>query len=102
MWAAVMRRGPGRSGIATDPGLWCDVTKDPYLSCARPGIVAAAGVLAAIAEEVALAGQELETPRLSGSAEYRRLAGEPATGAGGKEGVADDLHLVCSLGRAAD
>jgi|SRR5271165_2618279 len=44
--------------IATDPGLWCDVTKDPYLSCARPGIVAASGVFAATAQEVALAGQD--------------------------------------------
>jgi S-adenosyl methyltransferase len=23
------------AGTAMDPGLWCDVTKDPYLSCAR-------------------------------------------------------------------
>ena len=42
------------------------------------GIVAAAGALAAIAHEVALAGQALETCYRGGSAEYRRLAGEPA------------------------
>jgi len=38
------------------------------------GIVAAAGALAAIAEEVALVSQDLETRCLAGSAEYRRLA----------------------------
>jgi len=27
-----------RAGDEGDPGLWCGVTKDPYLSCARPGI----------------------------------------------------------------
>ena len=42
------------------------------------GIVAAAGALAAIAHEVALAGQDLETGYRSGSAGYRRPAGEPA------------------------
>jgi hypothetical protein len=44
----------------------------------RTGIVAAAGALAAIAHEVALAGQDLETRWLSGSAENRHLPGEPA------------------------
>jgi hypothetical protein len=38
----------------------------------RTGIVAAAGALAAIAQEVAVAGQDLETGGLGGSAEYRR------------------------------
>jgi len=42
------------------------------------GIVAAAGALTAIAHEVALAGQDLETGYRSGSAGYRRPAGEPA------------------------
>jgi hypothetical protein len=41
-------------------------------------IVAAAEALGAIAHEVALAGQDLETCYRSGSAEYRRLIGEPA------------------------
>ena len=27
--------GPAEADTAMDPGLWCDVTKDPYLSCAR-------------------------------------------------------------------
>jgi len=28
--------GPrAEADTAVDPGLWCDVTKDPYLSCAR-------------------------------------------------------------------
>lgn len=49
----------------------------------RNGIVAAAGALAAIAEEVALAGQDLESRRLSGSAGYRRVADEPAHRHGG-------------------
>jgi len=37
-------RGPGSTGlgaeadIAMDPGLWCEVTKDPCLCCARLGI----------------------------------------------------------------
>jgi hypothetical protein len=44
----------------------------------RTGIAAAASALTAIAEEVALAGQDLETRWLSGSAENRRLPGEPA------------------------
>jgi hypothetical protein len=44
----------------------------------RDGIVAAAAALAAIAHEVALAGQDLETRYRGGSAEYRRPAGEPA------------------------
>jgi hypothetical protein len=50
----------------------------------RNGIVAAAGALAAIAQEVALAGQDLETGRLSGPAGYRRLASEPAKPARGQ------------------
>ncbi len=41
------------------------------------GIVAAAEALGAIAHEVALAGQDLETCYRSGSAEYRCLVGEP-------------------------
>jgi hypothetical protein len=49
------------------------------------GIVAAAGALAEIAHEVALAGQDLETCYRSGPAEYRRLAGEPANRHGGRE-----------------
>ena len=40
----------------------------------RKGIAAAAGALAAIAEEVALVSQDLETGCLSGSSEHRRLA----------------------------
>ena len=54
----------------------------------RDGIVAAAGALAAIAQEVALAGQDLETCYRGGSAEYRRLAGEPANRHGGREVMA--------------
>ena len=54
----------------------------------RNGIVAAAGALAAIAEEVALAGQDLETRYRTGSAEDRRLAGEPANRHGGRGVVA--------------
>lgn len=64
----------------------------------RDGIVAAAGALAAIAEEVALAGQDPETGCMSGPAGNRRLAGEPAGRLGGGEGVADDLHLARGLG----
>lgn len=31
------QRGLGaEADIATDPSLWCHVTKDSYLSCARP------------------------------------------------------------------
>jgi len=52
------------------------------------GIVAAAGALAAIAHEVALADHDLETCHRSGSAEYRRLAGEPATRHDGREVMA--------------
>jgi len=44
----------------------------------RNGIAAAAGALAAVAGEVALVSQDLETRCLSGSAEYGRLADEPA------------------------
>jgi hypothetical protein len=39
-----------------------------------------------MAEEVALVIQDLETRCLSGSAEYRRLAAEPAKRHGGREG----------------
>jgi len=65
------------------------------------GIAAAAGALAAIAQEVTLAGQDLETGWLSGSAENRRLASEPAQQGGRREGVADDLHLARGLGRGS-
>jgi hypothetical protein len=54
----------------------------------RNGIVAAAGALAAIAHEVALAGQELETCYRGGSAERRRLPGEPANRHDGREVMA--------------
>jgi hypothetical protein len=54
----------------------------------RNGIVAAVGALAAIAEEVALVGQDLETGCLGGSAEYWRLADEAANRHGGREVVA--------------
>ena len=52
------------------------------------GIVAAAGALAVIAHEVALADQDLETWYRSGSAEYRRLAGESANRHDGREVMA--------------
>jgi len=52
------------------------------------GIVAAAGALAVIAHEVALAGQDLETCYRTGSAEYRHLAGEPAKRHDGREVMA--------------
>ena len=52
------------------------------------GIVAAAEALAAIAHEVAVAGQDLETCYRSGSFEYRRLAGEPANRHDGREVMA--------------
>jgi len=67
----------------------------------RSAVVAAAGALAAIAHEVAVAGQDLETGWLGGSAGNRRLAGEHRDRLGGGEGVADDLHLARGLGRAA-
>jgi hypothetical protein len=67
----------------------------------RDGIVAAAGALAAIAQQVAVAGQDPETGWLGGSAGYGRLAGEHPDRLGGGEGVADDLHLARGLGRAA-
>ena len=44
----------------------------------RNGITAAAGALAAVAGEVALVSQDLETRCLGGSAEYGALADEPA------------------------
>ena len=78
----------------------CDQGPLPQLR--PPGIVVAAGVLAAIAEEVALAGQDLETRCLSGSAEYGRLAGEAANRHEAKRLWQDDLHLAYGLGRAAD
>jgi hypothetical protein len=68
----------------------------------RNGIVAAAGALAAIAEEVALASQDQGAGRLSGPAGYRHTGGAPANRRGGKEGGADDLHFACGLGRPAD
>jgi flagellar biosynthesis regulator FlaF len=43
----------------------------------RNGIVAAAGALAAIAKEVALASQDLGARRVGGSAGYRHLGSEP-------------------------
>jgi hypothetical protein len=52
------------------------------------GIMTAAKALAAIAHEVALAGQDLETCYSSGSADYRRLAGEPANRHGSREVMA--------------
>jgi len=67
----------------------------------RIGIVAAAGSLAAIAHEVAVAGRDLETGCLSGSAGYGRLVGEHPGRLESGEGVADDLHLARGLGRAA-
>ena len=54
----------------------------------RNGIVAAAEALAAIAQEVALAGQDLEPCYRSRSAEYRRPPGEPANRHGGREVMA--------------
>ncbi len=54
----------------------------------RIGIVAAAGALAAIAEEVALAGRGLDADCPGGTAGYRRLAGEPASRPRGREVVA--------------
>jgi hypothetical protein len=68
----------------------------------RNGIVAAAGALAAIAREVALASQDPGDRRLGGSAGYRHLDGQPADRHGVEESGADDLHLACGLGRAAD
>jgi hypothetical protein len=51
----------------------------------RNGIVAAAGALAAIAEEVALASQDQGAGRLGGSAGHRHLCGEPADRHGVRE-----------------
>jgi hypothetical protein len=65
------------------------------------GIVAAAGALAAIAEEVASASQDQGAGRLGGAAGHRQPGGEPADRHGVRE-WADDLHLACGLGRAAD
>jgi len=64
----------------------------------RDGIVAAAGALAAIAEEVALASQDQGAGRLGGSAGDRHPDGEPADQHGAGESGADDLHLACGLG----
>ena len=85
-------------------GPWPLVRRDqgPLPQLRPPGIVVAAGVLAAIAEEVALAGQDLENRCLSGSAEYGRLAGEAASRHEAKGLWQDDLHLAYGLGRAAD
>ena len=52
------------------------------------GIAAAAEALGAIAREVVLAGQDLETCYRSGSAEYRRPVGEPANLHDGREVMA--------------
>jgi len=54
----------------------------------RNRIIAAAGALAAIAEEVTLAGQDLETRYRSGAAGYQQLGGEPADRPGDREAVA--------------
>jgi hypothetical protein len=54
----------------------------------RGGIVAAAEALAAVAEEVALAGQDLETRYRIGSAQDGRLVGEAANRHGGRGVVA--------------
>ena len=105
----VRRRPPARTGFllllqihssGPRPLVRCDQGPLPQLR--PPGIVVAAGVLAAIAEEVTLAGQDLETRCLSGSAEYGRLAGEPASRHEAKGLWQDDLHLAYGLGRAAD
>jgi hypothetical protein len=68
----------------------------------RNGIAAAAGALAAIAQEVVLAGQDLETRYRSGPADCRRLAANPRTGPAADRLWRDDLRLACGLGRAAD
>jgi hypothetical protein len=68
----------------------------------RNEIVATAGALAAIAQEVALAGQGLETRYPSGTAGYRPLADIPANRTGTERVWQDDLHLAHGLGRAAD
>lgn len=78
-WAktgAAVRREEALQRQADHAKEWCDE------------IVAAAGALAAIAGEVVLAGQDLESRYRSGSAEYRRLADEPAARHGGREVVA--------------
>jgi hypothetical protein len=54
----------------------------------RNGIVASAEALASIAQEVALAGQDLEICYSSRAAEYQRLPGEPANRHGGREVMA--------------
>ena len=66
----------------------------------RTGIVAAAGALAAIAAEVAVAGQDLETRCPSRSAGNRRSDGGPAGRREGGEGGADDLQHARGVGRA--
>ena len=79
----------------------CNVTKDSYLSCAGPGIVAVLE-FSPRWQEVALVSGDLGTCCPGGSAGYGRLAAGPARRDGGREGVADDLRLACGLGRAAD
>ncbi len=97
-------RNQAKVGSGHSSGPWPLVRRDqgPLPQLRPPGIVVAAGVLAAITEEVALAGQDLETRCLSGSAEYGRLAGEAASRHEAKGLWQDDLHLAYGLGRAAD
>jgi hypothetical protein len=68
----------------------------------RSGIAAAAGALAAVAEEVARAGQDLETP-LSDRLRLRWAPGRRSRKIGtAADGLwLDDLHRACGLGRAA-
>jgi hypothetical protein len=67
--------------MATDSVMRCD--QGPLSQLRPPGIVAAAGAVAAIAEEVAMAGQDLEVGCLGGTAEYGPLADKPASRHGG-------------------
>ena len=64
----------------------------------RDRIVAAATAVTVLAEEVALAGQDLESHCLSGPAGHRCPSGGPASGHGGRESAADDLRLACGMG----
>jgi hypothetical protein len=68
----------------------------------RDSIIAAAGALATIAEEVALASHDQGAGRPGGPAGDRYMSGEPADRHGAGESGADDLHLACGLGRTAD
>jgi flagellar biosynthesis regulator FlaF len=68
----------------------------------RNGVVAAAGALAAIAEEVALASRDPGACRLGGSGGYRHLSGVPADRDGVRENEVDELHLARGVGRAAN